>query len=146
MSSDKERVENLTNSLNSIRKVLSKFNRQKLVNINDIKLKFYSLYDENRDIILNMDDTSLQILQGIVSMEISSYDDELVNYQIELLNQQNEQNLSMLSTLQQDINDLKTYNCVYKISNLDRLKEKYHIKYDTEESIVNYIISLYKYK
>lgn len=36
------------------------------------------------------------------------------------------------------------YNAIYQISELDRLKEKYHILYDTEENIVEYIISAYR--
>lgn len=36
------------------------------------------------------------------------------------------------------------YNNIYQISEFDRLKEKYHILYDTEENIVKYIINAYK--
>jgi len=42
------------------------------------------------------------------------------------------------------LEEYSKYNYIYRISELDRLKEKYYIKYDTEESIVEYIINVYK--
>lgn len=36
------------------------------------------------------------------------------------------------------------YNNIYQISELDRIKEKYHIKYDTDKNTVEYIISAYR--
>lgn len=36
------------------------------------------------------------------------------------------------------------YNNIYQITELDRIKEKYHIKYDTDKNTVEYIISAYR--
>jgi len=142
MSSDREKVENLIKSLNSIRNMLSKFDDQKLENISDIKLGFYSLCDNNRDLIFNSNDKSLQLLKDNIFTEISYYEDKLfklhgklVDYQIALLNEGHQQNLEI---------NVETYNGFYRMSDLDKVKERYHIKYDTEDSIVNYIISAYK--
>lgn len=139
MSSDKERIENLIQSLQSIRNLLSKFGNKKLENISDIKLGFYSLCNNNRDLIINSNDSSLQLLKDNIFNEISYYEDKLfklhgqfVGYQVSLLNEKHQEN------------NLETYDYFYRITELDKLKEKYYIKYDTDAATVNYIVSAYK--
>jgi hypothetical protein len=109
-------------------------------NISYYEDKLFKVYEE---LVIEQDYIDLKIETSNKIENERKLIHERMIYGDKLQKESRTENIAIKSCTEKMELTYNKYNNIYQISEFDRLKEKYHILYDTEENIVEYIINAY---